>query len=102
MSHLFIRYNFFLNPRFYFEFFYFFILLQLFTKLLGFNKLIYSRTFVYMNKVVEVADAEEVTGNAFSLAIATPDRVHFVKGTCREEARWWADVLSVFPRSKVP
>ncbi|GLG98461.1 Uncharacterized protein GBIM_05111 [Gryllus bimaculatus] len=53
-----------------------------------------------MNKVLEVADAEEVTGNAFSLAITAPDRVHFVKGTCREEYRSWSDVLSVFPRSK--
>uniref|UniRef100_A0A1B6EDG1 PH domain-containing protein n=1 Tax=Clastoptera arizonana TaxID=38151 RepID=A0A1B6EDG1_9HEMI len=53
-----------------------------------------------MNKVIEVADAEDVTGNAYSLAITAPDNVHFVKGTCREEARWWNDVLSVFPRSK--
>ncbi|RZF35542.1 hypothetical protein LSTR_LSTR010233, partial [Laodelphax striatellus] len=54
-----------------------------------------------MNKVVEVGDGEEVTGNAFSLAIRTAEGTcHFVKGTCREEARWWADVLSVFPRSK--
>jgi hypothetical protein len=54
-----------------------------------------------MNKVLEVTDGEEVTGHAFSLAITAPDRVHFVKGTCREECRWWGDVLSVFPRSKV-
>ncbi|PSN33190.1 hypothetical protein C0J52_25702 [Blattella germanica] len=53
-----------------------------------------------MNKVLEVTDGEEVTGHAFSLAITAPDRVHFVKGTCREECRWWGDVLSVFPRSK--
>lgn len=53
-----------------------------------------------MNKVLEVADAEDITGNPFSLAITAPDNVHFVKGTCREEARWWSDVLSVFPRSK--
>nr|CAD7577566.1 unnamed protein product [Timema californicum] len=54
-----------------------------------------------MNKVLEVAAADELTGNAYSLAITAPDRVHFVKGTCREECRWWADVLSVFPRSKL-
>lgn len=54
-----------------------------------------------MNKVLEVADAEDITGNPFSLAITAPDNVHFVKGTCREEARWWSDVLSVFPRAKV-
>ncbi|XP_049830062.1 protein outspread isoform X1 [Schistocerca gregaria] len=53
-----------------------------------------------MNKVLEVADAEKVTGNAFSLAITAPDGVHFVKGTSREECRWWADGLSVYPRSK--
>ncbi|XP_073995297.1 myosin phosphatase Rho interacting protein outspread isoform X3 [Rhodnius prolixus] len=53
-----------------------------------------------MNKVLEVASAEEITGNPFSLAITAPDIVHFVKGTSREEARFWNDVLSVFPRSK--
>ncbi|KAK6638226.1 hypothetical protein RUM44_008655 [Polyplax serrata] len=53
-----------------------------------------------MNKVGEVTDAEEMTGNAFSIAITTSDGVHFVKGTCREEAKWWKDVLSVYPRSK--
>ncbi|KAL1140986.1 hypothetical protein AAG570_000912 [Ranatra chinensis] len=53
-----------------------------------------------MNSVLEVAGAEEITGNAFSLAITAQDNVHFVKGTSREEARFWTDVLSVFPRSK--
>lgn len=51
-----------------------------------------------MNRVLEVSAAEDVTGNQFSLAITAPDRVTFVKGTCREESRWWQDVLSVFPR----
>lgn len=54
-----------------------------------------------MNKVVDVSDAEELTGNSHSIAISTQDGVHFVKATCREEAKWWMDVLSVFPRSKV-
>lgn len=54
-----------------------------------------------MNKVMEVSDAEEITGNSFSIAITAPDGVHFVKGTCREEAKWWKDVLSVLPRNKV-
>lgn len=54
-----------------------------------------------MNKVLEVTDAEEITGNSFSLAITAPETVHFVKGTCREEAKWWRDVLNVFPRNKV-
>ncbi|CAH1403611.1 unnamed protein product [Nezara viridula] len=50
-----------------------------------------------MNKVVEVTPADELTGNPYSLAITAPDAVHFVKGTSREEARFWTDVLSVFP-----
>ncbi|XP_063606514.1 uncharacterized protein LOC134781288 isoform X19 [Penaeus indicus] len=53
-----------------------------------------------MNRVLEVSQAEDVTGNQFSLAITAPDRVTFIKGTCREESRWWMDVLSVFPRSQ--
>ncbi|XP_042229657.1 protein MLP1 homolog [Homarus americanus] len=52
-----------------------------------------------MNRVLEVSQAEDVTGNQFSLAITAPDRVTFIKGTCREESRWWMDVLSVFPRT---
>lgn len=54
-----------------------------------------------MNKVLDVAEAEELTGNPYSLAITTHDQVHFVKATSREETKWWMDVLSVFPRSKV-
>ncbi|CAK1545076.1 unnamed protein product [Leptosia nina] len=53
-----------------------------------------------MTTVLEVSEADSVTGHSYSLAITAPDRVTFVKGTCREEARWWADVLSVYPRSK--
>ncbi|KAL0894266.1 hypothetical protein ABMA27_014269 [Loxostege sticticalis] len=53
-----------------------------------------------MTTVLEVSEADGVTGHAHSLAITAPERVTFVKGTCREEARWWADVLSVYPRSK--
>lgn len=56
---------------------------------------------VDMTTVLEVSDADSVTGHPHSLAITAPERVTFVKGTCREEARWWADVLSVYPRSKV-
>ncbi|XP_049867373.1 protein outspread isoform X2 [Pectinophora gossypiella] len=55
---------------------------------------------VDMTTVVEVSEADSVTGHPHSLAITAPERVTFVKGTCREEARWWADVLSVYPRSK--
>ncbi|XP_063530883.1 protein outspread isoform X2 [Cydia strobilella] len=53
-----------------------------------------------MTTVLEVSEADSVTGHAHSLAVTAPERVTFVKGTCREEARWWADVLSVYPRSK--
>ena len=53
-----------------------------------------------MNRVLEVSEAEDVTGNQYSLAITAPDRVTFVKGTCREESRWWFDVLSVFPTAQ--
>ncbi|CAK1581488.1 unnamed protein product [Parnassius mnemosyne] len=53
-----------------------------------------------MTTVLEVSEADSVTGHAHSLAITAPERVTFVKGTSREEARWWADVLSMYPRSK--
>ncbi|XP_059045257.1 protein outspread [Achroia grisella] len=55
---------------------------------------------VDMTTVLEVSEADTVTGHPHSLAITAPERVTFVKGTCREEARWWSDVLSVYPRSK--
>ena len=54
-----------------------------------------------MNKVMEVARADDVTGNPFSVAITAPDRVHFVKGTCKEESAWWLEVLQIFPRSSI-
>ena len=54
-----------------------------------------------MNKVMEVARADEVTGNLYSVAITAPDRVHFVKGTCKEESTWWLEVLQIFPRSSI-
>ncbi|XP_068630057.1 protein outspread-like [Battus philenor] len=55
---------------------------------------------VDMTTVLEVSEADSVTGHAHSLAITAPERVTFVKGTSREEARWWADILSMYPRSK--
>lgn len=54
-----------------------------------------------MTKVVAVAHAEELTGNQFSIAITTPDKVHFVKGTGRDDSKWWFDVLSQFPSNMV-
>ncbi|CAL4061322.1 unnamed protein product, partial [Meganyctiphanes norvegica] len=54
---------------------------------------------INMTRVQEVAEAEDVTGNQYSLAITAPERITFVKGTCKEESRWWLDVLSVFPRA---
>merc|ERR1719331_3704705 len=50
---------------------------------------------------MEVARADDVTGNPFSVAITAPDRVHFVKGTCKEESAWWLEVLQIFPRSSI-
>lgn len=54
-----------------------------------------------MTRVLEVAAAEDITGHPYSLAITSPEGVTFVKGTCREETRWWADVLQVYSRNKV-
>ncbi|XP_042895027.1 myosin phosphatase Rho-interacting protein isoform X2 [Parasteatoda tepidariorum] len=52
-----------------------------------------------MNKVLDVSDAEGITGNEFAISITTPDKVHFVKGTSKEESKWWFDVLcKVSPR----
>ncbi|KAG8195561.1 hypothetical protein JTE90_002187 [Oedothorax gibbosus] len=54
-----------------------------------------------MNCVLEVADAENVTGNPFALAVTCPDKVHFIKGTSKEESKKWFEVLSKFPRNTV-
>lgn len=51
-----------------------------------------------MCEVVEVTGAEELTGHPHSLALTSPGRVTFVKAASREEARWWAEILSMFPR----
>ncbi|CAL1267955.1 unnamed protein product [Larinioides sclopetarius] len=52
-----------------------------------------------MNKVLDVSDAESVTGNDFAISITTPEKVHFVKGTSKEESKWWFDVFQkVLPR----
>ncbi|XP_076279051.1 myosin phosphatase Rho interacting protein outspread isoform X2 [Lasioglossum baleicum] len=53
-----------------------------------------------MTRVLEVAAAEDITGHPYSLAVTSPEGVTFVKGTCREETRWWADVLQVYSRNK--
>ncbi|CAD7085941.1 unnamed protein product [Hermetia illucens] len=53
-----------------------------------------------MTKVLEVSSAEMITGHSNSIAITAPDRVTFVKGTCPEEAKWWHNILSAFPKSK--
>ncbi|XP_013782208.1 uncharacterized protein LOC106466467 [Limulus polyphemus] len=54
-----------------------------------------------MNKVLEVSDGENVTGNQFSIAITAPDKVHFIKGMSKEERNWWFDVLSRFPTNTI-
>ena len=59
------------------------------------------QAIIDMNRVVEVSEAEEVTGHPFSLALTAADRVHFLKGTSREESKWWFDVLSMFPRTNM-
>lgn len=51
-----------------------------------------------MSKVLEVTGAEQLTGHPHSLALTAPDRVTFVKAASREDARWWAELLAVFPR----
>lgn len=51
-----------------------------------------------MCKVMEVTGAEQVTGHPHSLALTSPDRVTFIKAASREDARWWAELLAVFPR----
>lgn len=51
-----------------------------------------------MCEVVEVTGAEELTGHPHSLALTSPGRVTFIKAASREEARWWAEILSMFPR----
>ncbi|GBL97192.1 Protein outspread [Araneus ventricosus] len=54
-----------------------------------------------MNCVLEVADAENVTGNPYALAVTCPDKVHFIKGMNKEESKKWFEVLSKFPRNTV-
>ncbi|KAG5888247.1 hypothetical protein JTB14_027929 [Gonioctena quinquepunctata] len=53
---------------------------------------------VDMCKVLEVTGAEQVTGHPHSIALTGPDRVTFVKAASREDARWWVELLAVFPR----
>ncbi|XP_043469870.1 protein outspread-like isoform X2 [Leptopilina heterotoma] len=53
-----------------------------------------------MTRVLEVAAAEDITGHPYSLAVTSPEGVTFVKGTCREETRWWTEVLQVYSRNK--
>ncbi|XP_018320497.1 protein outspread isoform X2 [Agrilus planipennis] len=54
---------------------------------------------VDMCRVMEVTGAEQVTGHPHSLALTCPDRVTFIKAASREDARAWAELLAVFPRS---
>jgi hypothetical protein len=54
-----------------------------------------------MTDVIEVADAEQITGHTDSILIQTPDRSTFVKGTCQEESKWWYNVLVQLVKSKV-
>lgn len=56
---------------------------------------------INMSDVIEVADAEQITGHTHSILIQTPDRSTFVKGTCQEESKWWYNVLVQLVKSKV-
>lgn len=51
-----------------------------------------------MSQVLEVTSAEQLTGHPHSLALTGPDRVTFVKAASREDARWWLELVAVFPR----
>ena len=59
------------------------------------------QAIIDMNRVVEVSEAEEVTGHSMSLALTAADRVHFLKGTSPEESKWWFDILSMFPSTNM-
>jgi len=48
-----------------------------------------------MNNVLEVADAEDITGNQFAIAITANEKVHFVKGTSKEEKKWYRFLLII-------
>ncbi|KAL3282583.1 hypothetical protein HHI36_005759 [Cryptolaemus montrouzieri] len=53
---------------------------------------------VDMSKVLEVTAAEQITGHPHSVALTSPDRVTFIKAASREDARWWVELLAMFPR----
>lgn len=82
------------------------ITLPIFTSFMACHKFLFQpetvpQARIDMTRVLEVAAAEDVTGHPYSLAVTSPEGVTFVKGTCREETRWWADVLQVYSRNKV-
>lgn len=54
---------------------------------------------VDMNKCVDVYDAESITGHQYSLAVAIPEKIYFIKGNGKEEISRWYEVLVVYPRS---
>nr|XP_042909359.1 protein outspread-like [Parasteatoda tepidariorum] len=59
------------------------------------------QAIIDMNCVLEVSDAEAVTGNPFALSVTCPDKVHFIKGMSKDESKKWFEVLSKFPRTTV-
>ena len=52
-----------------------------------------------MHTVTEVADANNITGQDYSIVLRTPEKEYYVRGTSKEEIRWWYDVLVMYPRS---
>lgn len=59
------------------------------------------QSVINMSDVIEVADAEQITGHNHSILIQTPDLSTFVKGTCPEESKWWYNILKQYVKSKV-
>lgn len=59
------------------------------------------QAIINMSDVIEVADAEQITGHTYSILIQTPDRSTFVKSNCCEESKWWFNVLVQLVKSKV-
>lgn len=59
------------------------------------------QSVINMSDVIEVADAEQITGHNHSILIQTPDLSTFVKGTCPEESKWWYNILVQYVKSKV-
>lgn len=54
-----------------------------------------------MQKVIDVFDADELTGNQFAIGLTTPEKLHFVKGTSKEEKKWYDLAFNLSKKRKV-